>query len=77
MVQKVKDATGNKISHVLDAVSGSDTQFTSVKILAEEKPGKLVIVQPPVDGIHDARKDVQVKSLSTSLLSNHSPRLIH
>ena len=65
MVQKVKDATGNKISHVLDAVSGSDTQFTSVKILAEDKPGKVVIVQPHVDGIQNARKDVQVTSSST------------
>ena len=51
MVQKVKDATGNKIHHVLDAVSGSDTQFTSVKILAEDKPGRVIIIWPHVDGI--------------------------
>ena len=64
MVQKVKDATGNKIFHVLDAVSGSDTQFTSVKILAEDKPGKLVLVQPHVEGIQDVRKDATVTSPS-------------
>jgi len=75
MVQKVKDATGNKISHVLDAVSGSDTQFTSVKILAEDKPGKVVLVQPHVDGIQNVRKDVQVTSSSTfPPLPLHSPR---
>jgi len=60
MLQKVKDAAGNKISHVLDTVSGSDTQPTSVKVLAEDKPGKLVIVLPHVDGVQDIRKDVQV-----------------
>jgi len=77
MVQKVKDAAGNKISHILDAVSGSDTQFTSVKILAEDKPGKVVLVQPPVEGIQNARKDAQVASPSTLLLSNHLPRSNH
>ena len=69
MVQKVKDAAGNKISHVLDAVAGSDTQLTSVKILAEDKPGKVVIVLPHAEGVQDVRKDVQVTSPSTYLLS--------
>jgi hypothetical protein len=70
MVRKVKDTTGNKISHVLDTISGKDTQFTSVKVLAEDKPGKLVLVLPPADGIQGVRKDVLVTSVSTSLLSN-------
>ena len=78
MVQKVKDAAGNKISHVIDAVSGSDTQITSVKILAEDKPGKVVLVQPHVEGVQDVRKDVQVTSLSTfPHLLNHSSRPNH
>jgi len=64
MVQKVKDVAGNKIYRVLDAIAGDDTQFTSVKILAEDKPGKLSIVRPHTDGIKDVRKDVQVTSPS-------------
>ena len=62
MVQKVKDATGNKLFHVLDAISGNDTQVTSIKVLAEDKPGKLVSVLPHPDGIQDIRKDVQISS---------------
>jgi len=64
MVQKVKDVAGNKISHVFDTISGSDTQPTCIKVLAEDKPGKVAIVLPHVDGVKDARKDVQVTSLS-------------
>jgi len=56
MVQEVKDATGNKISHVLDAVFGSDTQFTSVKILVEDKPGKTFGYHQPPQSQH-ATKD--------------------
>ena len=65
MVQKVKDVAGNKISHVLDTVAGNDTQLASVKVLAEDKAGKVVIVLPHVEGIQDVRKDVQVTSPST------------
>ena len=63
VVRKVKDAAGNKISHVLDTVS-KDTQFASVKILAEDKPGRVVIVLPQAEGIQDVRKDVQITSSS-------------
>jgi len=73
MVQKVKDAAGNKISHVLDTVAGNDTQFTSVKILAEDKPGKVVIVLPHIEGVQDVRKDVQVTSPSTYIPPLKSP----
>lgn len=62
VVQKVKDAAGNKISHVLDAVSGNDTQFSSVNILAEGKPGRVVIVLPYAEGVQDVRKDVKIAS---------------
>ena len=62
VVQKVKDAAGNKISHVLDAVAGKETQFSSVKILAEGKPGKVVVVLPYAEGVQEIRKDVQISS---------------
>ncbi|KAF9650154.1 GroES-like protein [Thelephora ganbajun] len=64
VVQKVKDVAGNKISHVLDAISGNDTQFTSLKVLAEDKPGKLVTVLPHAEGIQDVRKDVQITMIT-------------
>ena len=75
VVQKVKDAAGNKISHVLDAKSGNDTQLASVKILAEDKPGKIVLVLPQAEGIQDVRKDVQLTSSSTSESSAQSKPL--
>ena len=62
MVQKVKDAAGNKISHVLDTVASKDTQFASIKVLAEDKPGRVLIVLPHSEGIQDVRKDVHVAS---------------
>ena len=74
VIQKVKDAAGNKISHVLDTVS-KDTQFTSVKILAEDRPGKVVVVLPQAEGIQDVRKDVQITSSSTPESSARSKPL--
>jgi hypothetical protein len=65
VIQKVKDVAGNKISRVLDAVGGNDTQFASVKILAEDKPGRILVVQPLAEGIQDVRKDVSITSSST------------
>ena len=62
MIQKVKDAAGNKIHHALDTVSGNDTQFTAIKALAEDKAGKLTLLLPHAEGIQDVRKDVQVAS---------------
>ena len=62
MIQKVKDVAGNKISHVLDAVASKDTQLASIKVLAEDKPGRVLIVLPHAEGVQDVRKDVQVNS---------------
>jgi len=64
MVQKVKDAAGNKISHVLDTVASKDTQFASIKVLAEDKPGRVLIVLPHSEGIQDVRKDVHVAMIN-------------
>ena len=68
MIKKVKNATGNSISHVLDAVAGNDTQLIAVKILAEDKPGKVLSLLPLAEGIQDVRKDVQVTSSSSTFL---------
>ena len=72
MIKKVKDVTGNSISHVLDAVAGNDTQLAAVKILAEGKPGKVLSLLPLAEGIQDVRKDVQVTSSSSTF-----PRIAH
>ena len=74
MIKKVKGAAGNKIYHVLDTVAVGDTQFTSVKVLAEDKPGKVVTLLPLSEGVQDVRKDSQVTSSS---LSPHSFRNAH
>ena len=66
MIKKVKGAAGNKIYHVLDTVAVGDTQFTSVKVLAEDKPGKVVTLLPLSEGVQDVRKDSQVTSSSLS-----------
>ena len=75
MVQKVKDAAGNQISHVFDTVASKDTQLASIKILAEDKPGKILIVLPHAEGVQDVRKDVQItSSVYPSLPNDESHR---
>jgi len=64
VVQKVKATAGNKISHVFDTIAGDDTQLTAVKVLAEDKPGKVVAVLPLVEGIQDVRGNVKVTMIN-------------
>ena len=68
MVRKVKDATGNTISHVFDTISEKDTQSTAISVLTEHKPGKFLSDLSLAEGIQDHRKDVQVASPSLALL---------
>ena len=65
-LQKVRDTAGNAISYAFDTVASKDTQFAVVNSLAEDKPGKVVSVLPPVEGVQDIRKDVQVNCSSSS-----------
>ena len=65
MIQKVKAATGDKIHVALDTISGKETQFTTIKTLAEGAPGRLLVILPLVEGISDVRKDVEVRCSST------------
>ena len=62
VIDKVKGATGNKISHILDTKGGPDTQYASVLILAEDKPGRIVTVLPQTKGIDwkEERKNAEV-----------------
>ena len=60
MVQKVKATTGDKIHVALDTISGEQTQFTAIKVLAEGVPGRLLVVLQAAEGISDVRKDVEV-----------------
>ena len=65
MIQKIKAATGDKINIALDTVSEKETQFTAIKALAEDAPGRLLVILPPAEGIFDVRKDVEVGCSST------------
>jgi len=60
MIQKLKAATSDKIHIALDTISEKETQFMTMKALAEDAPGKLLVILPPVEGISDVRKDVEV-----------------
>jgi len=75
MIQKVKNVAGNNITHVFDAISTSDTQFTAVKVLAEDKPGKVVLVSPHAEGVNDIRKEVQITMVNafSAYASNLKP----
>lgn len=67
MVEKVKKAAGNKISHVFDTIAGKEPQRAALAVLAEDKPGKITTVLP--FEIEDFREGVQVASPSpTSFL---------
>lgn len=65
MIQKIKVATSDKIHIALDTVSEKETQFTAIKALAEDAPGRLLVILPPAEGIFDVRKDVEVGCSST------------
>ena len=65
MIQKVKAATGDKIHIALDTISEKETQFTTLKALAEDVPAKLLVILPPVEGLHNVRKDVEIGCSST------------
>jgi len=65
MIQKVKAATGDKIHIALDTISEKETQFTTIKALAEDVPGKLLVILPQVEGLSDVRKDVEIGCSST------------
>lgn len=69
MIRKVKDVAGNKISHVFDTIAKNETQSVAVKVLAEDKPGKVTIVLPLAEGVQDIRKDSQVTSPSYYFLN--------
>ena len=64
-IQKVKSATSDKVHIAIDTISEKETQFTTIRALAESAPGRLLVILPPVEGIFDARKDVEVLCSST------------
>lgn len=65
MIHKIKAATGDKIHIAIDTISEKETQLTTLKALAEDAPGRLLVILLPVEGISDIRKDVEVGCSST------------
>ena len=64
MIQKVKAATGDTIHVAIDCISEKETQFTTIKALAEGVPGRFLVILPLVEGISDVRGDVEVRCSS-------------
>lgn len=64
VVDKLKKGTGDKIHVAVDTISEPDTQATTVRVLAENKPGKLIIVLAPSEEARNIRKDVEVTGTS-------------
>jgi len=60
VVGKLKKETGDKIHIAVDTISETDTQATTVRVLAENKPGKVVVILPPSAEARAIRKDVDI-----------------
>lgn len=60
VVEKIKKGTGDKIHVAVDTISEPDTQVTTVRVLAESKPGKVIVILPVIEGARNFRKDVEI-----------------
>lgn len=66
-MDKLKEETGDEIHLAVDTISEPDTQATAVRVLAENKPGKVVVILRPSEEARNIRNDVEI--ICTSLLS--------
>ena len=73
-MDKLKKGAGNKIHLAVDTISEPDTQATTVRVLAENKPGKIIVILRPSEEARNIRKDVDITG--TSLLSSSEIRPI-
>ena len=60
VVDKLKKGAGDKIHLAVDTISEPDTQATTVRVLAENKPGKIIVILRPSDEARGIRKDVDI-----------------
>jgi len=67
-VDKLKKGAGDKISLAVDTISETGTQATTVRVLAENKPGKIIVILRPSEEARSIRKDVDI--IGTSLPSS-------
>lgn len=68
VVGKLKEGSGDKIHLAVDTISEPATQATTVRVLAENKPGKVIVILSPAKEAQEIRKDVDV--IGTPLLSS-------
>lgn len=63
-MEKLKKGAGDKIHLAVDTISEPDTQATTVRVLAENKPGKVIVILSPSEEAKNIRKDVDVIRMS-------------
>jgi len=65
VVDKLKKGAREKIHFAVDTISEPNTQATTVRVLAENKPGKVIVILRPSEEARNIRKDVDI--IGTSL----------
>lgn len=64
MVDKLRKGAGDKIHLAVDTISEPDTQAITVRVLAESKPGKIIVILRPSEEARKIRKDVDITGTS-------------
>lgn len=59
-VGDLKKGAGDKIHIAIDTISKPDTQATTVRVLAENKPGKAIVILPRSEEAQNIREDVDI-----------------
>jgi hypothetical protein len=60
VISKLKEGSGDKFHVAVDTISEPNTQATTVRLLAENKPGKVIVILPASEEAQKIRKDVEV-----------------
>ena len=63
-MDKLKKGAGGKIYLAVDTISEPDTQAATVRVLAENKPGKIIVILRPSEEARNIRKDVEIIGMS-------------
>jgi len=64
VVDKLKKGAGDKINLAIDTISEPDTQATTVRVLAGNEPGRVVVILRPSEEARNIRKDVDIIGMS-------------
>ena len=64
-MDKLKKGAEGKIHLAVDTISEPETQAKTVRVLAEDEPGKVIVILRPSEVAREIRKDVKI--IGTSL----------